>query len=302
MTAIDNIQVRAYNTLDSAGVVDLFSAVHTDVPSFLPTSTESWLHFTTASFNRGAVDFAVATRGERLVGLLCSTLLYDEPPLRHFRIVVHPNEKRQGLGRRLFNEVEHQAAPIGTILQSNCKASWIAGIRFLEALGFSATRRLLEMRLNSDIIPELVRLPEDCTLRDLREEDVSEWARLHEIAYDRAVDYTPLSAEDIQGHRAEKCFEMVVLEKASDVIGYCHVCDLQGTGRGLVNSVVVHPQWQGLGLSKHLLGAGIKRLKNRGLAPVELTVEAENIAAIRLYVSFGFEMQDEILTYRRPVA
>ena len=50
----------------------------------------------------------------------------------------------------------------------------------------------------------------------------------------------------------------------------------------------VHPKHQGLGLGRALVQAGLNRLAELGVRTASLYVEADNVAAVKLYRSFGF--------------
>ena len=62
-----------------------------------------------------------------------------------------------------------------------------------------------------------------------------------------------------------------------------HVCTL---------TIVVYPAWQRQGIGKALLRHGIQWARqNPGIGKIELTVRADNAAAISLYRSLGFEQE-----------
>ena len=79
----------------------------------------------------------------------------------------------------------------------------------------------------------------------------------------------------------------------SKIVGWCHIRPDRWEG-------FTHAGWLGMGVLKEYRGQGIgsallyeslAEARNRGLERVELSVFASNIAAIRLYEKFKFEVE-----------
>ena len=62
---------------------------------------------------------------------------------------------------------------------------------------------------------------------------------------------------------------------------------------GRILSLAVHPCWQGKGLGRILLGAGLGYLKNQGVRGVRLEVREDNLPARTLYQGSGFCIKGE---------
>lgn len=52
--------------------------------------------------------------------------------------------------------------------------------------------------------------------------------------------------------------------------------------------VFVHPEWRGLRIAEALIGTCIEWAKSKGVVIVKLSVNAENVPAIRCYERYGF--------------
>jgi mycothiol synthase len=71
---------------------------------------------------------------------------------------------------------------------------------------------------------------------------------------------------------------------------------------GEVRIVGVMPEWRGRGLGRELLRWGVAELRNRGAGQIQLSVEAENELALRLYRRTSFEPLVEWPHWTYPVA
>ena len=69
---------------------------------------------------------------------------------------------------------------------------------------------------------------------------------------------------------------------------------------GEVYAVGVSPDAQGLGLGRALTLAGLHRMAEQGVDVVDLYVDADNAAAVRLYESLGFGLFAADAQHRRP--
>jgi len=104
------------------------------------------------------------------------------------------------------------------------------------------------------------------------------------------------------------CTEDIILfEERSEVVGYCWpVVDrgrdsATGKSRGRIYMLGVHPEHRGRGLGRKLLLAGMRQLKGKGLEIVEITVDSQNVVAVGLYRSLGFEVVEDTLWYEKVI-
>ncbi|MEX2185661.1 MAG: GNAT family N-acetyltransferase [Pirellulales bacterium] len=63
-----------------------------------------------------------------------------------------------------------------------------------------------------------------------------------------------------------------------------------------LHKIMVHPERRGGGVGSGLMRAALKRAD----APVLLTVDPANVAAVQLYESFGFTVRQHVKGYYRP--
>ncbi len=71
---------------------------------------------------------------------------------------------------------------------------------------------------------------------------------------------------------------------------------------GEIYVLTVGPEFQGRGLGRTMLGAGLLALRRKGVLRAELFVDADNSPAVALYSAMGFTVQreDQLLRYVAP--
>jgi ribosomal protein S18 acetylase RimI-like enzyme len=67
--------------------------------------------------------------------------------------------------------------------------------------------------------------------------------------------------------------------------------------RGLLMSIAVPQRYRGKGISKKLMAFALIRLKELGWGKVYLRVHVDNSPAIKLYESFGFAVESEMISF-----
>ena len=83
---------------------------------------------------------------------------------------------------------------------------------------------------------------------------------------------------------------------AERLVGMLTLAPMAGRAahRGDIFAVYVAPEWRGRGLGRRLLDEAARIGRERGLLQLELHVEAENAAALKLYAAAGFEVTGRI--------
>jgi mycothiol synthase len=70
---------------------------------------------------------------------------------------------------------------------------------------------------------------------------------------------------------------------------------------GLFEPVGTHPEFQRKGLGKAVMKAGLRRLQERGMRSAIVSTFEDNLAAIKLYESVGFQIVNRLGTYEKDV-
>jgi ribosomal-protein-alanine N-acetyltransferase len=80
------------------------------------------------------------------------------------------------------------------------------------------------------------------------------------------------------------------------MVGYC-ISTLADNGQGEVDSIYVTAVVRGRGIGKQLMQDAMAWLRERGAHPIVVEVMAGNVAAEKLYESFGFSARTVRMRY-----
>jgi len=220
-------------------------------------------------------------------------------------LVIHPEFRRRGLGRRLLDAVLDEA---GGRLRLWAHGGHPGAERLAASAGFERVRSLWQMRRAMDapfpdpVLPEGIRLD---TFRPGRDEEA--WLAVNARAFADHPEQGAWTLEDVKRREQESWFdpEGFFLAWRGERLAGFHWTKVHGDGEhahdpiGEVYVVGVDPSEQGTGLGRALVLAGLRHLRDRGLAQVMLYVDEANTPAIRLYESLGFTRWDTDVMYRR---
>jgi len=180
--------------------------------------------------------------------------------------------------------------------------------RLADRHGLVPVRELRRMRLAAEHFPALPApaLPEGVRLRGFETgRDEEAWLELNRAAFAGHPEQGRLTRADLEDRMAEDWFEaagLLLAERESDgALLAFHWTKTEGS-EGEVYVVGVSPEAQGMGLGRAVTLAGLHHLVGRGVAAVDLYVDADNTAAVRLYESLGFVLVAADAQYAPPTA
>ena len=238
-------------------------------------------------------DCLLASLDETLVGY---TLLNWELPIGSVVLEggVLPQHRRGGVGGALIAWAKERGRRAGAAVaraQSPETDDTLAG--FLQGQGFHAVRLHEILHWVGASLPE-PQLPPGMVSRRFSTGDEASLAAAQNAAFDGQWGFSPNSAEQIAYavHMSRATPEGVaLLMDGDDVAAYCStmMVGVPPEIAGSVSMLGAHPRYQGLGLGRAALLAGMRLLLDRGVKTIELTVDAENDAAKSLYRTVGFQ-------------
>ncbi len=234
----------------------------------------------------------VAVEDDRVVG-------YCTPD--HDDLTVHPAHRRQGHGRRLVTSAVDLVRVRGRhALQLYVPPHLPASVAFAEALGFRYRSSLWRFELaDGEPVPPPT-FPAGVTTRhfDPRDGgDLDAWVAFMLAAFEghpTPMTWTPAVIAHVNAAPDFDPTGILVVTPADapdQPIAFTRI-ELFPDDAGVAGDVGllgVLPEWRGRGLGRELLRWGITELRRRGAGLVELSVEAANDRATRLYRAHGFE-------------
>ena len=199
-------------------------------------------------------------------------------------IVVDPDHRRAGIGRRLLDELladgEQQFWAHGDLPAAQALAA---------SAGLTAERTLLVLRLTFDGAPAPERVPEGITLRTYTPADADAVVAVNGRAFAHHPEQGAMDRADLDRRMSSDWFDpagLFIAERDGQVVGF-HWTKIEDSV-GEVYVVGIDPDAQGGGLGTALTARGLRHLFDRGLDVVDLYVEGDNGAALTVYRRLGF--------------
>ncbi|RMI31117.1 mycothiol synthase [Streptomyces triticirhizae] len=222
-----------------------------------------------------------------------------EPPSSE--LVVDPGHRgrRLGmvLGQALLNESGHR-------LRLWAHGAHPPARRLARRLGLTEFRELRQLRrpLTGLNLPDPA-LPAGVTVRTFEPgADDAAWLAVNAAAFAHHPEQGSLTQRDLDARKAEDWFDpagFFLAERDGALLGFHWTKVHAAEGLGEVYVLGVAPEAQGLGLGRALTTVGLRHLAGeRGLPTAMLYVDADNVAAVRVYESLGFRTHETDLMYR----
>ena len=246
----------------------------------------------------------------------------DEVEGASAELVVHPDCRRQGLGRAVLDELIRQAPDTRLRLWAHGEHS--GATRLAESLGFHRSRVLWQMRRSLYAALPAVTLPTGVRVRTFEPgRDDTAWVELNRAAFAAHPEQGGWTLPDLHQRMAEPWFDpagFFLAEREGTERegterdgenptlvgfhwtkvhggehrhgeGHQHAHHDAGHGHdpiGEVYVVGVHPSHRGTGLGRALTLTGLRHLRQQGLPDAMLFVESDNAGAVALYHGLGF--------------
>jgi mycothiol synthase len=255
-----------------------------------------------------AIGF-MAYEESRLVGY-AHTLTFGDGPDRRVscEIVVHPDCRREGVGRTLVQYVLRHAEAEGAARLDLWAYNDSPASRKLAAeFGLKVTRRLMHMHRHPGP-PPISPQPDGATIRPFRPgEDDATWVALNNRIFAGHPENGNWTVEDLQARIAQPWFraeDFLLVEANGELAGFCWLKVEERGDEGMVGEVYIigtAPEHHGRGLGRFLLAEGLLHLSERGVDAVAVYVEQTNERAIALYWSFEFHHHHVDVLYSLPL-
>ena len=218
---------------------------------------------------------------------------------------IHPEHRRKGLATKLLDYGIRRARELGArVIHVNIRADNVIAKNTLSKLGFKYVRREFEMRLDMSRVrqKDLDWAASECRCLLPGEED--KLVHIQNLSFAGTWGFNPNTIEELTywtglSHRSPE--DVVLACEGDEVIGYCWTEVYGNQEKGWILMIGTDPDYQGRGIGKRVLLAGLAYLKNRGVKVISLNVDSENKVAYALYQSIGFEVRTSSLWYEKVI-
>lgn len=274
--------------------------------------------------DQSLIDLRLGERDLLAIGELAAAIVSPTEA----ELVVDPDARGRGHGTALLSTVIDRSSAVrhaqGTPLLVWAHGDHPAARALATRFGFEPVRRLLQLRADLAVGPVSTgtfstgtfstgtfatgTMSTGSTAGDTTEffrpgVDDAEWLALNARAFAHHPEQGSVSQADLDAIMAEPWFDastFLVLRAARVMVGYCWLKVDPSTGSGTVGElyvVGVDPDHQREGLGRHLVTAGLSRLRELGIRSASLYVEADNVGAVKLYETFGFSQYSIDIQY-----
>lgn len=226
-------------------------------------------------------------------------------------VVVHPDFRRQGVGRALVEFAISKSDDPRMRLWAHGELT--SAYTLAAKLGFAKARELWQMRRS--LFAPLPKASEssEVHIRSFQVgHDESQWLALNSNVFADHPEQGRMSEQDLAIRMSEAWFDPAgfLIATRNDggnetMVGY-HWTKVHGGVGGHGHSEIgeiyvlgIAPEERGSGLAKLLSIRGLEHLRGHGLPAAMLYVDADNSAAISLYESLGFAHWDTDVMFKR---
>jgi ribosomal protein S18 acetylase RimI-like enzyme len=251
-------------------------------------------------------DLLLAHRGERLAGFL-ECIPEDMISRVILNGFVHEDFRREGIAGALLDRAVQLFALSGrNAFHVLLDEREMTGAAFLMKKRFRRARIYLDMDLNLKEFGGQNSSSHEFELKTLRKGGESLLSEVQNRVFENTWGFCPNTKDDIRfyldwtGSRIE---HVLVHMKNDEVAGYLWPHPVEGISarRVRLHMLGIHPRHRGRGLGRSLLFSALTRLREEGWEEVELTVDSENTAARRLYLSLGFRLRNRMIWFEKRI-
>jgi len=188
-------------------------------------------------------------------------------------------------------------------LDASCREDHRERVAFLLRNGFRQTQdtTLCLVRALLEPLPDPV-LPPGYIIRPITgRQEVDAVASSHRAAFGTEHMTTESRLAIMDTSEYDMSLDLVVVSPDGSIAGNC-ICSVNETQkRGFTDPISVHPDFQGMGLARALLLAGMKLLRERGMESARLGTSGTNHLMQRTAEAVGFTIEYKTIWFSKEV-
>jgi mycothiol synthase len=223
-------------------------------------------------------------------------------------VYVTPDLRGSPEAEHMYRWAEHRAAQIAQTEGKRVHWLWIRHddevmVGYLRQRGYQCSRGYVHLRRNLDGTIPSAELANGWRVRSSKGVDeVAARARAQAGAFHSSVPferYLERFTRFMQSQVYDPELDVVSVSEEGAIGAFCIVWTDPINQVGLFEPVGTHPGFQRQGFGRAVMMEGLRRLKDRGMKSAIVSTEADNMAAIKLYESAGFQMVTELGIYEK---
>ena len=319
--AIPELGVRFFTDDDYEAVAELISAAMTaDNVPYQPTAANLRIDLETTEGTNRFEDIVLVEVAGRLVAMTSvERLIRDDMPMYKVEGEVHPDFRRRGIGRWLFDWTIERSKARAAVEDPGVEVkltAWVEDVAvgnraLLAQAGFVSVRHFFLMRREGlDDVPD-VPLPDGLEIRPVEE---AQWKAILEAENEAFRDHwghremtdTTFTATFT---RPELETDLWIVAWDGDQIAgvvqnwiWPDENERLGVKRGWLEHISVRRPWRRRGLARAMTALSLVRFRDAGMTEGMLGVDLENPnGALGLYEGLGFAVTSQAAAYRRDL-
>ena len=200
-------------------------------------------------------------------------------------LVVHPDFRSRGIGGGLLDEVRTHVADSLRLWSHGDSES---AQQLAREHDFHKVRTVIQMRRS--LIEPIPHIDPAFTVRPFTPSDADAWVALNNRAFKGHPEQSGWTRKDLEIRTSEEWFKpegFLLAEREGKIVAFCWTKLHKLNHVGEIYIMAVDPAFQGEGIGKQILIAGLLYLRTQ-IHSAMLYVDAENTAPQKLYKELGF--------------
>lgn len=247
--------------------------------------TEEWLEHVIENFSDGIF---LIYQAYKLIGI--GTCMINGIYLNqaNFNIIISPDHRSLGLGRKLYSKLEDFAKSKQVdLVETFVKERLNRSLDFAEKLKFNINMYSWTMEIDLSQSEIELDKKENLTFRAIRVDDGEDYRNIILHGFD-----DELSEDSLREMLKDPSITVYFLEEKNRLIGSLTVQKREDIGSAYIYDIVVFSQERKKGFGSYMIRSALKSLQGEGIEKVSLLVTNENKNALKIYREIGFEEKD----------